>query len=650
MVGCSRLAVAEVPTGALARLAAADGVDAVARDGAGIGKVHVELAVANLHLIVEAGQRVAGTGVGRDGELAAWLVHKRTLAVVSDGVGLDLQHPRGTDGVERVEVCVPAVDEAGGSVEGVAVHIAAELALHVLLLAADGEVGVAVVVAHAAVARGEADDDLLARVGTEVHTDGGPVFPQHIVRRHIPAQRAVGHEVGGAALPVEKCVGSVENLQREAGLVGGDVQRVLEHRRIAQHEEVEVGGIDKERVGYGLGLSARDGAGAVPVAQSHGGIAALGDDAQLTSRADVVRRCVIMYRVTAGDGIGAIVDDADVGVGVGEGAVEAARVVGGEVGGVDATRAARRRKDGGAVAVVRRAVEVAAVAHSGEIELVVGQRVKVREGEGRLGDGHRRATALREAHRAIFNGHGRVPHLVPGKGDLIARDVGHPEVGSADRVNEEVIHIDAAPAATVGCVVAESQEAGIAWQRIECHQTAHVSIALTIDRLHRQERRGVGRVAQHTHRQTAARRTLEPEAQGQVVQAIHCQVGQYGIVGVVVIAVEVEAAIAAVGVAAAVVQRYAAAIALRVQEEPTCGQACRVAFEVFAQRQLLWLALCRHRLLGPAGQRQRVTAEVEVVGRSVLQRQVKRQAGAVHQRSCPLRKVCCVVLHPEASA
>ena len=126
VVGCHH-AVAEIPEGALAALAAAEGVDAVGRYGGGVVEGDVELAVAHLHGVVESGQRVACAGIGRYGETAVGIVHERAFAVIGHGVGGYLDALCGRDGVCRVCRRVPSVGKACRGVEGVAVDIAAEL-------------------------------------------------------------------------------------------------------------------------------------------------------------------------------------------------------------------------------------------------------------------------------------------------------------------------------------------------------------------------------------------------------------------------------------------------------------------------------------------------------------------------------------------
>ena len=101
----------------------------------------------------------------------------------------------------------------------------------------------------------------------------------------MPVEVRVGDEVGHAA-GVDELVVLVEDLQAEARLEVGGVLGVLEDGGVAQHEEVEVVGVDGEGVGDALGLGCGGAAGG-PVAEAHGGQFTLGDGAQQAAGAGV---------------------------------------------------------------------------------------------------------------------------------------------------------------------------------------------------------------------------------------------------------------------------------------------------------------------------------------------------------------------------
>ena len=291
------LAVAKVPESRFAPFAGADGGDTVVGDGAEVVESHMELAVGGSDYRVEESERIAGAHIGGHGEEAGGIVDETEVAVVG-GVG-----GRDGDGLGVVDGCfvdgvgIPVVVEAIRHGVGVGRHIATGFGEDVLEQAAEGEVGIAIVAALAAVVCGESYADGLIGVCAHVQTHGGPVFPQDIASGQIPAQLGIGNKVGSTAVGIDKIIILIKNLDAEPRLLRGTVLRVLQHGGIFKNEQVEGGWVDKEAVGDRLCLWR--GAVGHPVAQTYRGLAALRNGTQQTAGADIVLGGVVVHRVAA---------------------------------------------------------------------------------------------------------------------------------------------------------------------------------------------------------------------------------------------------------------------------------------------------------------------------------------------------------------
>ena len=187
MVGGHGVAVSEVPPGALAALAGADGSTVIiGRDGTGVVEIDIEAAILHRHLIIHLRQGIACAGKSREGKVAVSLVDKRAAAVIGDVVvGRHLDTLGDTEG-SVAKIGIPIVGKSRGRRETVRRHLATIFAQQGLLHTSQREVSVAVVAALAAVACSEADINGLSTILTHVDTDGGPVLPQHVVWSGIP--------------------------------------------------------------------------------------------------------------------------------------------------------------------------------------------------------------------------------------------------------------------------------------------------------------------------------------------------------------------------------------------------------------------------------------------------------------------------------
>ena len=210
-----------------------DEIDAVAADTTEVGKIDEETTTVNNDSGIESGYRVAGATIGADDELTAGIIKFRHFAEVSDILAGHGDALLGADCGSRLRG-VPAVVEAFGSAERIAVDIAARDGVHVLAHTFQREVSVAVMRTLIAVVGGQSEVDMLTGMAAKVHTYSSPILPQHTVVGSVPSEVLVSDKVSAGTCGVNDVIVGIKQLHAETRLVGRIVQGVLQHGCIAQ--------------------------------------------------------------------------------------------------------------------------------------------------------------------------------------------------------------------------------------------------------------------------------------------------------------------------------------------------------------------------------------------------------------------------------
>ena len=504
--------------------------------------------------------------------------------------------------------------------------------------------------ALAAVVGRQADADSLVGVCAHVQPHRCPVFPQHIVCRLVPAQIGVGDKVCRSAARVNQLVVLVQDLDAETGLLRRAVLGVLQHRRVFEDKQVERRGVDKQAVRHRLRL----GVAVVrrPVAQTHRRLRAFGHGAQQAARAGVALRGVVMHRVAAQGALVAVIHNPHAAARIAVRAVGARGVLRRQVRRVDAARAACRGEDHDGVAIVPLAETAHAdVAAGAEAELIVRQVVQPAHRQRRGCRVQRRPRAVGKAHGAVFHRDVGLSGLLPVQRDAVGRHARHLQVGGTAGGDIQIVQIEPVPAAR-SLRQAEGEEPRLGWCARQDGLHTLPSVVLCVgETFEGDERAGVVGVAHHA--EVEDKRAVivvpHPERHRQPRQTVHLQVGQHRQRRALGVGrAETQTAVGRMALVA--VHIAVVAVFLRhTQFVPAQGQAVVLAgVEIHAQRNGQRTCLGGHLLQRDAGRRHRVAAEIEIVRRTVRQRQKGGETVDMHESPRPLFETRRSVLHPEA--
>ena len=352
-----------------------------------------------------------------------------------------------------------------------------------------------------------------------------------------------------------------------------------------------------------------------------------------------------MHGVAAHDVVGAIVDGALIGVGVGIATIEAGGVGRHQIGGVDTACTSRRSKTRHTIVIIEIAIGVGILVANGiKVEGIVCQGCEACDGERRAVGNNDATFASRKTGGSVLYLDIRRTHLTPFEGNIARlRLAGHKIVHSTTiDIHIVDIHISITTVAGIGT---ECNETVVSVDTLESNNLT--TVVLVGDKtFHGHEGVAVVRVTHHTYRDTMLIGVAapQPERHGQLSHTIDIDLGHDGIIVGAAAHRHLQLFVAGIGVGSIDAHIRAAG-----QRFPTRRHLIVVdIIKILAIGNCYGVASGLHRLHLPAGGRRGVAEEVEVIGREIIQLDILRQRGALQVLSCALSEPCRAVFHPES--